>query len=292
MKIDEAREKILAIFSDTAAETVQNGELPDGFMVEFIERTVSICGTKYFKNEYDKEEVLNCLDTLKQSLELYKKTTRSFSKITDDSLPEISTLIETGNDTTIKSASTKLKTIQKTLKEEIISADNAIHVFQDQVERIRKISHFDPVTKLLNAFSFVNDMIPILKVGSRRDLDQGVLMIEVSNYDTIIADHGDVVFNKVLVYITKVLESYVRHENKIYKYNLNTFLILFNRSKPSDLENTEKRIISQVSKNIIEYGKQTIKLTICSAKATHKTGDTIDTLLGRLDETKICFRKE
>jgi len=292
MKIDEAREKILAIFSDTAADVVEDGELPERFMVDFIERTITVCGPQYLKSDYDKEEIINCIEALKESIESYRKTTQNFDNITTNNLPEIGELIEHGGEEKIKIASTKLKTIQKSLKEEIISASNAIELFQEQVSFIRKIPHFDAVTKLHNAFSFVNDMLPILKVGGGRDLDMGLLLIEVANYESIISEHGDKVYNKVLIYITRILKGHIRSENKIYKYNHNTFLVLFNRSQSEDLRKTRERIISQLSKNAIEYQKKPVDLTICSAEITHKKNDTIDFLIDRLQKNKVCVKQD
>jgi len=286
MKINEARQKILAIFSDASHFQEDESDLPEDFMVNFIDKTISSCNEECLFNEEDKAGLSSCLDSLREALETYHNTTRNITSLTDGTLPEIGTLIDTYDDEKLKAASSKLKSLQQHLKEEINTADEAIKVFQSRVEVMKNISAYDPVTKLRNAYTFVDDMLPPIRIGARRSLDMGILMFQVENYHEIINQHSPTVFNKVLVYIAKVLQSYVRTEHKIYRYNHGTFLIILNRSSLDDIAHSEQRIITQITKNHIEYNKKPVPLTICTAKTNHQAGDTIDTIIKRLEEQK------
>jgi diguanylate cyclase (GGDEF)-like protein len=133
-------------------------------------------------------------------------------------------------------------------------------------------------------------LITIVRIGERRSLDMGVLMFQISNYHEIINEHDPIVLNKVLVYIAKVLHGIVRSEHKIYRYSHNTFLVVLNRSSPDDMLHSEQRIIAQITKNHIEYNKKPVTLALGIARTNHQKGDTIDTIIRRLEETKESIR--
>ena len=290
MKINEAKEKILAIFADTVDIRPENDTIPENFMVTFIEKLISSCGETCHYNEDEKKSLFSCLDALKNALESYRSTTTNIQTITTSEIPLIGTIIEEMHDEKLHVASSRLKTLQKHLQEEIKTADTAIKVFQTQVEMIKTISKFDPVTKLMNAYTFADNILPLIRIGERRSLDMGMIMLQVENYHDIIDTHGDAVFNKVLIYIAKVLRSFIRKENLIYRYNHNTFLVLFNRTTMDEMVQSKKRILAQITKNAIEYNKKPVALNILAAKTTHQKGDTVDTLIKRLDEQKNAVK--
>lgn len=286
MKISEAKEQLLAIFAETVGNLPESGDIPEDFMVRFIERTITACGAHCLYNEGDRQGLLDCYDSLKKALSSYHSTTNNIQIITQEEIPAIDTLIEELGDQRLNIASSRLKALQTHLQKEIETAGDAIRVFQEHVDTIKTFSKFDPVTKLMNAYTFADDILPVIRIGERRSLDMGIMMLQVENYHDIIAQHDDIVFNKVLVYIAKTLKNFIRSENRSYRYNHNTFFILFNRSSATEIEQSERRIIAQLKKNVIEYNKKPVTLLLSSAKTTHQKGDTVDTLIRRLEEAK------
>lgn len=286
MKISEARGQLLAIFSETVGNLPQEGDIPEDFMVRFIEKTIESCGQSCLHNEGDRQGLLDCHDSLKKALSSYRSTTHNLQTITHEEIPAIDSLIEEMEDARLTIASSKLKTLQSHLQQEIKTADHAIRIFQEHVDTIKSFSKIDPVTKLMNAYTFADDILPLIRVGERRNLDMGIMMLQVANYHDIIAEHDDVVFNKVLVYIAKTLRSFIRNENRSYRYNHNTFFVLFNRSSLDEIERSEQRVVSQINKNLIEYNKRPVTLFLNTSKTTHQKGDTVDTLIKRLEADK------
>lgn len=286
MKISEAKERILAIFDSTVGDHSHEGEIPENFMVRFIEKTISSCGEHCLFNEMDRKGLLDCYDSLKEAIASYRSTTDNIQTITKKEIPVIDELIDELEEGRLSAASGKLKSLQSHLQQEIETADNAIRVFQEHVDAIKNFSKFDPVTKLMNAYTFADDILPLIRAGQRRSLDMGIMMLQVENYHEIIAEHSEVVFNKLLIYIAKALGSFMRHENRSYRYNHNTFFILFNRSSLDAIEQSEHRIVMQITKNLFEYNKKPVELKLNISKTTHYRGDTVDSMIKRLEKDK------
>ena len=286
MKISDAKKRILAIFESTVGDQSEDGVIPEDFMVRFIEKTIASCGDSCLYNEMDKQGLIDCHDSLKKTLSSYRSTTKNIATITNEEIPAIDTLFDAIGDDRLKVASSKLKTLQSHLQKEIETAGKAIEVFQDHVDTIKNFAKFDPVTKLMNAYTFADDILPIIRVGERINLDMGIMMLQVENYHEIIAEHSDVVFNKLLIYIAKALKNVIRHENRSYRYNHNTFFILFNRSSANGVEQSERRVINQITKNLIEYNKKPVTLALNISETYHQKGDTVDSMIKRLEENK------
>ena len=286
MKISDAKKRILSIFESTVGDQTPDDTIPEDFMVRFIEQTIASCGDSCLFNDLDKQGLLDCHDSLKKTLSSYRSTTKNIATITSEEIPSIDILIDEIGDDRLKMASNKLKTLQSHLQREIETADDAIRVFQDHVDTIKSFAKFDPVTKLMNAYTFADDILPIIRVGERINLDMGLMMLQVENYHEIINKHSDIVFNKVLIYIAKALKSVIRYENRSYRYNHNTFFILFNRSSAHGIEQSERRVINQITKNLIEYNKKPVNILLNISETFHQKGDTVDTMIKRLDESK------
>ncbi len=286
MKISEAKAQLLAIFAETVGNHSEEEIIPENFMVRFIEKTIATCGESCLFNEHDRQGLVDCQDSLKKTLESYRATADNIQSITDQEIPLIDTMIEELADERLRVASGKLKTLQAHLQKEIETAGDAIRIFQGHVDTIKSFSKFDPVTKLMNAYTFADDILPLIRIGERRSIDMGILMLQVENYHEIIDDHNDIVYNKVLIYIAKALKSFIRQENRSYRYNHNTFFILFNRSSGAEMEQSKRRITGQITKNVIEYNKRPVPLVLNCAMTTHQKGDTVDSLIKRLEADK------
>ena len=154
------------------------------------------------------------------------------------------------------------------------------------MEQMKKNSKIDKLTKALNYAAYNQDMTPILKIGVDRDLDLCMLLIEISNLNDITKKHSSEASDKILIYVTKLLNSLIRQENRIYRYSNDTFLIVLNRSAEEQLASTEERVIGKLTRQKMVYGNQNIELIIHSGKSFHKKGDDIDSFTDRAKRDK------
>ena len=275
---------ILAIFADTVNTQGTPAQVDDALMAKFIEKVIASCDNQCQPASPEAREGLSeCFKALQRSVRSYRTTTEHISEATRGELPIIDSIMSASSDTRVQEAAKSLRNIQEQLQKEIAQADESIREFQSQIETIRRNAHFDHITKMMNAYTFVSDILPILKVGERRHLDMGIIKVQIANYDHLLSEEGETVLNKVLIYITKILSGFVRKENKVYRYNYNTFYILLNRSSEEDIRNTKERIILQATKNTIEYNKKPIALELSVAYTAHEKGDTISGILERLE---------
>jgi diguanylate cyclase len=231
-------------------------------------------------------EISDCLKNVVHTLSEYENTAKNIALMTNDNIPVITNLISASDDSRVKAASTKLNELHGKLKNELSKADATIKTFRTHVEQMKKNSKIDPLTKTYNYIAYLQDMKPILRIGQERELDLCTILIEITNLSEITKQLSDEVSNKVLIYVTKILNSLIRQENRIYRYNNDTFLIVLNRSAEENLSSTEERIIGKLTKQKIVYSNQNVELVIHSGKSFHKQGDDIDSFTDRARSDK------
>lgn len=288
MKAHQAKEKILTVVEHAFEDVNLETEVPDGILTTLIKQLVENCGSDCM-SDYDArqaDEIGECLKNAVQTLSEYENTTKNIAQMTNENMPVITNLISTTNDSRIKAASVKLNELHGKLKNELAKADDTIKTFRTHMEQMKKNTKIDKLTKALNYASYIQDMKPILKIGMERDLDLCMLLIELTNLAEITKQHGNEARDKILIYITKLLGSLIRQENRIYRYSNDTFLVVLNRSAEEQLANTEERVIGKLKTQKVVYNNQNIELTVHSGKSFHKQGDDIDSFTDRAKRDK------
>ena len=288
MKAHQAKEKILTVVEHAFEDVNLETEVPDGILTTLIKELVQNCGSDCM-SDYDArqaDEIGECLKNAVQTLSEYENTTKNIAQMTNENMPVITNLISTTNDSRIKAASVKLNELHGKLKNELAKADDTIKTFRTHMEQMKKNTKIDKLTKALNYASYIQDMKPILKIGRERDLDLCMLLIELTNLAEITKQHGSEARDKILIYITKLLGSLIRQENRIYRYSNDTFLVVLNRSAEEQLANTEERVIGKLKTQKVVYNNQNIELTVHSGKSFHKQGDDIDSFTDRAKRDK------
>lgn len=288
MKAHQAKEKILTVVEHAFEDVNLQNDVPDGILTNLIRELVENCGSDCI-SDYDArqaDEIGECLKNAVQTLSEYENTTKNIAKMTNENMPVITNLISTTNDSRIKAASSKLNELHGKLKNELAKADDTIKTFRTHMEQMKKNTKVDKLTKALNYASYIQDMKPILKIGMDRELDLCMLLIEITNLAEITRQHGSEARDKILIYVTKLLNSLIRQENRIYRYSNDTFLIVLNRSAEEQLASTEERVIGKLKTQKVVYNNQNIELTVHSGKSFHKQGDDIDSFTDRAKRDK------
>lgn len=288
MNAQEAKEKIISVVESTFEKVDGKKEVPDGILTELITDLVEQCGSDCISN-YDAsqaDEISECLKNAVETLSEYENTTKNIAQMTNENMPVISNLISNTSDSRVKAASAKLNELHGKLKNELAKADDTIKTFRTHMEQMKKNSKIDKLTKAFNYAAYIQDMTPILKIGTDRELDLCMLLIEISNLSEITKKHSSEASDKILIYVTKLLNSLIRQENRIYRYSNDTFLIVLNRSAEEQLASTEERVINKLTRQKMVYTNQNIELVIHSGKSFHKKDDDIDSFTDRAKRDK------
>lgn len=278
MKSKDAKATIQSVIDTTFSQMKGEEPISETFLATLITEIIASCGDECQSNVNAAQlnELNECLRNAVRVMGEYEQTTQNISAMTEKEMPEISDLISSGSNERIAIASGRLNELQAKLKNELSKADETIKMFRTHMEEMKRKSKVDKLTKTLNQSTYHSDMVPILRIGEDRDLDLCMLMIRIANLEAIRNERGDEAADKILIYVSKLLAAMIRQENRIYRYDTNTFLIVLNRSGEEQLENTEKRITERLSKQRVVYGDVAIELTIISGKSYHKQGDTVD----------------
>ncbi len=292
MKSKDAHATILSVLDATFAKMAPDESLPDTFLADLITAIISGCGEECQGHVSPEQlnELNDCLRNAVRVMGEYEQTTRTISSMTEKEMPEISDLISSGSNERIAIASSRLNALQSKLKTELSKADETIRMFRTHMDEMKRKSKIDKLTKTYNHTAYYADMEPILRIGADRDLDLCMLMIRIDNLETIRAAHGQEASDKILIYVSKLLGALIRQENRIYRFDNNTFLIVLNRSVEEHLSNTEKRIVERLAKQRVVYGDAAIDLTVISGKSFHQQGDSVTAFTERsLSDTTVLL---
>ena len=163
-------------------------------------------------------------------------------------------------------------------------------IFSDISERLenenklKKMAHFDPLTKLPNRMSFFEYLEHAIARAVRNDTQLGVCYIDVDNFKNVNDTFGHIYGDKLLTLLPILITPYLRDIDYLARIGGDEFgLILEETHKINDLAKTFERILS-VFANPIKIEDREIKTSISIGVAIYpKNGIDSETLLMNAD---------
>ncbi len=224
-----------------------------------------------------------CYKIAKDSISEFNKTNENIKKISTKSSVDLNQLakeVENFDNTKIlESFNDFHKTLQNTLKE----ADDTIIKLQEEILKLEKESNIDPLTKVFNKRALIKDLGNILRCGLNKKLDLTVIMFDLDDFKKVNDTYGHIAGDKTLIYLGKMLKNSLRNEIKTYRFGGEEFLILLNRISLEEAKKIGNRILETMRKSKLLYKNNTIQITLSGGITSHKEGDTLDSIIERVD---------
>ena len=206
------------------------------------------------------------------------------SKTTKDIKSDSKEIIEEIEDIDSDEVKTIVLNFTVDLMNKINKMEEKIQSLEAELDRAYKELLIDPLTKAYNRKALEKDLSEILKYGKSKDLDLVVAMIDLDDFKIINDKYGHIVGDFVLVKICEIIKSLIRKTDKLYRYGGDEFVIVFNRSNIFNAQKSIERIINKISKTKLKYKEDLIEVSISVGLTSHKKGDTIESLIKRVDE--------
>jgi len=218
----------------------------------------------------------NAVNVAREGLDAFNETTSNVKKVakTQKDILDLASLdIEKehfeksrevlGN--TIKN----LHVTHENLFTEIKRAEERILELEGELESVELDMNLDRATKLYNRKVFEKQLTSIMNNAKGRNLDLFIMMIRIDEYKEIVEEYGLIVAEKVLLFMSKTIQNSVRAEQKLYKFDTDTFVLLLNRVDVEDARMVGERIQKRIDSSKLMYANRVIHVTVSIGAKGH-----------------------
>ncbi len=222
-----------------------------------------------------------CFDVAKRSIEKFEKSNETIKNISDENIINIDEITQEPSKIDPVKILESISNFKKEIIKELNNADETIAKLKLEIERLERESNIDPLTKAYNRGVLIQDLEEILRIGKEKTLDMQLIIFDADDFKEINDNYGHVAGDKTLIYITKLIQNSIRRGTRVYRYGGEEFMIILNRSKKEDAENTAKRIIQTANESKLLYKGNSIRLTLSAGIAVHKKGDDVERFIDK-----------
>jgi len=228
---------------------------------------------------------LLCINDINENIILNTKNTIQFvqnkSKDIKNNTQEFVEEIKQSNPDEIKKQITKLSAY---LLENIEEMEMKIKQLEIELDEAYKELLIDPLTRVYNRKALERDLIEILDKGQNKDLDLIIVIVDLDDFKIINDTYGHLVGDFVLIKFIKMLKSFIRSNDKIYRYGGDEFIIVFNRATLDNVIKIIKRSLDKISNTKLKYKDYIIQINMSVGITKHKKGDVLETIIKRADD--------
>lgn len=210
-----------------------------------------------------------------ETFEMFSNSNKEISKVVVGQGEYIDKLSEEGSAGHIdyEKIVSYMLSFQSKLLEEIRKSDEHIRKLEIELSNALQKSMMDRLTKLHNKRAYITDMTKITHAAGTEKLDLHVIYIDIDNFKDINDRFGYLGGDKVLVFVSNTLKSYLGDEDKIYRIGDEDFAIVIGNGGINKAKEIAERIRSKIEISKLVYSEEVIQLTICAGVISHEAGD-------------------
>jgi diguanylate cyclase (GGDEF)-like protein len=242
----------------------------------------------------------NSVALAKESLQKFQQSNQSLRQLSEENGVDLTHYKEQPDHTQTTALLALFDTFQDQVLHELQLAEEIIGRLKREIEVLERESNIDSLTKSYNKKALLHDLKEVLAFGEDRDLDLHLLLFDADDFKTINDSFGHIAGDKTLIYLTKLLQTSLRRGTRVYRFGGEEFVVLINRTSHHDALRTVERILNETSESKLFYKGNNIRLTLSAGIASHRRGDTPESLIDRADKAlyrakadgKNCFREE
>lgn len=184
-----------------------------------------------------------------------------------------------------------LSATNDTLTVELDKAQEKIGELTTELNEALATLTVDPLTKVGNRSAFLERMEAIVEAGEDKKLSMVLLMFDVDNFKFLNEEHGSVAGDRVLYFIAQTIKSMIRDGDRIYRYGGEEFTVVLTRCDGKQAHAIADKIREKIEQSKLLYMGMTIHVTISVGVTVHHRGDTLEKIMGRVQEALYCAKK-
>jgi diguanylate cyclase (GGDEF)-like protein len=126
--------------------------------------------------------------------------------------------------------------------------------FNRMMDKIKTLTHYDPLTGLLNQYVLEKD-VDIYK-NNDSHMNFSLIMVAIDRLSFINDTYGYTIGDAVVKELAERINTYASHENSIYRYKGDEFVILYSEGQEENsLKFTAMKMMEDLSKSYLINGK-------------------------------------
>lgn len=232
------------------------------------------------------------LELAKKSINEFQNTNNTIKKISSSTEVNLEDLDQNDDSQQTTSLLRICAGFQEQVAKQLNIADNTIDNMKKQIEKLENDANINPLTKLYNRKILVKELDQILHFGKEKKLNLYVAIFDADDFRKINNNFGHIAGNKTLIYLSKLLQSFLRKGIGLYHSGGEEFSIILNRSSYEEVISLVDRILKEVSQSKLFYKGNNIHLTLSAGFTKHQLNDIAQTMLDRAEQALYQAKKD
>lgn len=172
---------------------------------------------------------------------------------------------------------------ERSQQAELRASENAAQ-FADDLRALRKLADTDPLTNLMNRRAFLATGHDALEYFKRYERPLAVLVIDIDHFKAVNDTHGHAAGDAAIRRVGELIESAIRVTDKAARFGGEEFVVLLREVDELSARAFAERIRSVIEQTPVDYGSQTINVTVSIGLALANSADRdIDDTIERAD---------
>jgi diguanylate cyclase (GGDEF)-like protein/PAS domain S-box-containing protein len=151
------------------------------------------------------------------------------------------------------------------------------------IERLQREALLDPLTQIGNRRYIDQQLRAHLDELHRYHHPFGVLLMDINAFKQMNDTYGHLVGDKVLQMVANTLVRCVRASDQVGRWGGDEFLVVAQHVDMAALTTFAERMCFLVQQSFLQLDRQLVRVTISAGAALAEPGDTVESLLQRVD---------
>ncbi len=229
----------------------------------------------------DKNLELEYKNLAKESIDSYAQTKESVERINKEQQRIISESSKKDIEETNKIMQS-FSDVHDQVEAQMRKANETISALYQEIAVLEKRSNLDPLTRTFNRRA-LDSYLGSLCESRNKDIDAHILLVDIDDFKVVNDAFGHLAGDRVLIFLSKLINSSIRDGDKVFRFGGEEFLILLSRSTNLSCEKVAQRLLDGVRSNTLLYKQHHIKITLSIGSTGLREDDNVESFIERAD---------
>jgi len=229
---------------------------------------------KTFELEYKNlaKESINSYAQTKESVErINKEQQRIISESSKKDIEEIDKIMQSFSD------------VHEQVETQMRKANETISSLYQEIAILEKTSNLDPLTRTFNRRAMDSHLTSLCEIHNK-NVNAHIMLVDIDDFKVVNDAYGHLAGDRVLIFLSKLINSSIRDGDKVFRFGGEEFLILLSRSTELSCEKVAQRLLDGVRSNTLLYKEHQIKITLSIGSAVLQEDDDVESFIERADK--------
>jgi diguanylate cyclase (GGDEF)-like protein len=229
---------------------------------------------KTFELEYKNlaKESINSYAQTKESVErINKEQQRIISESSKKDIEEIDKIMQSFSD------------VHEQVETQMHKANETISSLYQEIAILEKTSNLDPLTRTFNRRAMDSHLTSLCEIHNK-NINAHIMLVDIDDFKVVNDAYGHLAGDRVLIFLSKLINSSIRDGDKVFRFGGEEFLILLSRSTELSCEKVAQRLLDGVRSNTLLYKEHQIKITLSIGSTVLQEDDDVESFVERADK--------